>query len=102
MDSTLDCTAIAIRRDFDEYIEAILNVTGGNLTRLSDCRPQVCIALWGNGNPDVSGIGVSDPVEVLTSRSYKLTQTDARCLRPRAHHRAHDSTRVLRMYEIAT
>lgn len=54
----VDCSPLVERRDFDSYIAAVLNVTAGNLHQLIECRAEVCIALWGQGNPDVSGIGV--------------------------------------------
>ena len=28
---------------------------------MMDCRAQICSAVWGSGNPDISGIGVGCP-----------------------------------------
>ena len=33
-----------------------------NLTLLELCKPEVCNALWGTGNADISGIGVRFPL----------------------------------------
>lgn len=72
MGSIPDCAAIAIRKDFATYVEALINATGGDLSLLSNCRQEVCVALWDNGNPDVSGIGVRFPP---TTYIYRAIET---------------------------
>lgn len=57
--NTLDCNLLTSYESFDEYIESILNVTGDNLHRVEGCKTEVCGALWGVGNADISGKGVS-------------------------------------------
>lgn len=55
----VDCSPLATRNDFKAYISLLL--TDGaevNVTLLQQCKAQVCTALWGEGNPDVSGVGV--------------------------------------------
>ena len=55
----VDCSSLGVRDDFKAYISLLL--TGGgevNGTLLQQCKGQVCTALWGEGNPDVSGVGV--------------------------------------------
>jgi len=59
MQSTLDCSTFLVRHDFDTYITLLLNATDNDLSRLVKCRSEVCTALWGQGNSDISGIGVS-------------------------------------------
>jgi len=58
MTTTLDCVAFEVRNDFAAYAGELISATSGNLTQLAPCRKQVCEALWGDGNPDISGIGV--------------------------------------------
>lgn len=60
MSATLDCAAFEVRKGFDAYAGRLINATDGDLTLLSPCRKQVCSALWGNGNPHISGVGVRD------------------------------------------
>ncbi|KAH6662210.1 hypothetical protein F5X68DRAFT_279913 [Plectosphaerella plurivora] len=54
-----NCTALRSMKGFDEYIELLRNETDFELSRLEPCRSDVCDAVWGGGNPDISGIGVS-------------------------------------------
>ena len=56
--SAVDCTGLVNRQSFPLYITAIREATAGNLSRIDQCQAQVCNALWGSGNPDISGIGV--------------------------------------------
>ncbi len=57
----VNCTAIATRSSFPNYIQTLQNETGGNLTLLDACQSELCNALWGTGNADISGIGVRSP-----------------------------------------
>jgi hypothetical protein len=61
MTTTLNCAAFEVRHDFAAYAGKLIDATGGDLTQLAPCRRQVCGALWGDGNPDISGIGVRRP-----------------------------------------
>jgi hypothetical protein len=67
--SILNCTLLATRSSFPDYIQILQNETGSNftlnLTLLELCKPEVCNALWGTGNGDISGIGVSFPYIAL-------------------------------------
>lgn len=58
----VSCSSLASRTNFASYIATIKDVTGNNLTLVDQCRAEVCNALWGSGNPDVSGIGVCQGV----------------------------------------
>jgi hypothetical protein len=55
----INCTALSSRTDFPDYVSLLYNVSSHNLRTLAPCRPEMCSALWGIGNPDISGIGVS-------------------------------------------
>lgn len=54
----IDCSSLATRTDFNEYARLLLTATNGTLERLYPCRQDVCGALWGEGNSDISGVGV--------------------------------------------
>lgn len=54
-----DCIALSSRKDFTSYIHLLRNLTNGDFSLVSSCRPEVCGALWGSGNPDISGIGLA-------------------------------------------
>lgn len=55
----ISCSNLASRTDFGSYVTALRAATGNNFSLVGDCRTEVCNALWGFGNPDISGIGVS-------------------------------------------
>jgi hypothetical protein len=57
--TSIDCSKLGTRTDFRSYILSISNATGGNFSLASDCKPEICAALWGSGNPDISGIGMT-------------------------------------------
>ena len=59
MAPSVNCSLLATRNDFDAYAKELLATTNGNLEVLSSCKVEVCGALWGYGNGDISGIGVS-------------------------------------------
>jgi hypothetical protein len=56
--TAVNCTALASRSSFPTYIQALRNESGDNFTLLGVCKLEVCNALWGTGNADISGIGV--------------------------------------------
>ena len=53
------CLALSTRTDFAAYIDLLRNATGGDFSLVKDCKTNVCGALWGSGNPDISGIGMA-------------------------------------------
>lgn len=46
---------------FEDYIEKLRNGTNNTLTigALRPCRQEICSTIYGAGNADVTGIGVS-------------------------------------------
>ena len=62
----LNCTGLDNRQgSFAAYISRLKSATGGDFTRAGLCKAEVCIALWGDGNPDISGVGVSTNVTLV-------------------------------------
>jgi len=57
--TSVDCSQLGTRTDFKNYINLLSNVTGGNFSLVSGCKSEVCTALWGSGNPDISGVGMT-------------------------------------------
>ena len=57
--SSIDCSNLSSRTNFASYITLISNATGGDFSFVNECRASVCGALWGSGNPDISGIGMA-------------------------------------------
>jgi len=55
----MNCTTLTSRTSFESYITLLQTTTSNNLTLISQCRKEICGALWGAGNPDVSGIGMA-------------------------------------------
>lgn len=68
MAQILNCSRLATRDGFDAYVTLLFNQTDDKLTLLQQCKPEVCTALWGQGqgNNDISGIGVSEPLRATT------------------------------------
>lgn len=54
-----NCSALTSRSSFASYVQAINSTTQFNETLLTACQSNICNALWGDGNADISGIGVS-------------------------------------------
>jgi hypothetical protein len=54
-----NCTALSYRSGFSDYITLLRNTTGNDFNVVQDCRLEICGALWGSGNPDISGIGMA-------------------------------------------
>ena len=56
----LDCTSLATRTSFASYVTELNATTAFDPALLEDCKGNICSTLWGNGNADISGIGVSE------------------------------------------
>ena len=54
----VNCGSLASRTSFPSYIASIRNATADNFTLVAQCKAEICNALWGSGNPDISGVGV--------------------------------------------
>lgn len=57
----VSCAALSERTSFSSYIHLLREIAGDDWTvsALRPCQLEICSALWGTGNPDISGIGVS-------------------------------------------
>jgi len=56
--NTANCSLLISRTDFTSYVQELNSTTDFNLTLLESCKGDICNALWGDGNADISGIGV--------------------------------------------
>lgn len=54
----IDCSGLVTRTSFSQYLTALRNMAGEDLSNVTYCKTTVCNALWGSGNPDISGIGM--------------------------------------------
>jgi hypothetical protein len=68
----MDCTTLASRTNFASYIVLLQNATESDFSLVASCRAEVCGALWGAGNPDVSGIGMAVGYLLETSICFTL------------------------------
>lgn len=57
-----NCSSLESLGDFNECISLLESETHFNETILLQCQREICVAIWGEGNPDISGIGVSSAV----------------------------------------
>ena len=71
----IDCSLVAVRNDFSSYAMQLLNITEGSLERLYPCKVEVCTALWGQSNGDISGVGAS----ILGHASLASSKADQLC-----------------------
>ncbi|KAF4911464.1 hypothetical protein CGCF415_v004387 [Colletotrichum fructicola] len=54
-----DCSSLASLEGFDDYLRKLRAATQYNEILLEECGREICGAIWGQSNPDISGIGVS-------------------------------------------
>ncbi len=53
-----NCSLLVSRSDFATYVQELNQATAFNVTLLEACQSDICNAIWGDGNADISGIGV--------------------------------------------
>ena len=53
-----NCSRLESLADFDEYLYRIRAETSFDESNLALCHREICVAVFGEGNPDISGIGV--------------------------------------------
>jgi uncharacterized membrane protein len=68
---TMDCTPLSSRTSFESYTPLLQPNATLDLSLVSHCRAEICSALWGSGNPDISGIGLA--IGYLLESSICLT-----------------------------
>ena len=56
--TSVNCGSLDFRTSFPSYIASIRNATADDFTLVAQCKAEICNALWGSGNPDISGVGV--------------------------------------------
>ncbi|KAF5715447.1 hypothetical protein FGLOB1_3044 [Fusarium globosum] len=56
---SIDCSQWTELNDFSEYIQDLDSKTQFNKSLLEYCKSEICNAIYGTGNPDISGIGVA-------------------------------------------
>ncbi|KAH7317182.1 hypothetical protein B0I35DRAFT_268106 [Stachybotrys elegans] len=54
-----DCTRLSELDGFNDYAKLIEEETAWKSTELEHCQFELCSAVYGTGNPDISGIGVA-------------------------------------------
>ena len=54
----INCDSLDSRTSFSTYIASIRNATTDDFALVGQCKAEICNALWGSGNPDISGVGV--------------------------------------------
>jgi hypothetical protein len=55
----MNCTPLSTRTSFEGYIPLLQPNATLDLSLVTHCRAEICSALWGSGNPDISGIGLA-------------------------------------------
>lgn len=56
--SSPTCSRLEQLNDFGDYIDTLKSETQFGAAKLRTCKAEICNAIYGNGNPDISGIGV--------------------------------------------
>ncbi|KAF4471853.1 hypothetical protein FALBO_1219 [Fusarium albosuccineum] len=57
--SDVDCSKLKELDDFSNYIDTVESQTQFVTSKLQECKAEICNAVYGTGNPDISGIGVA-------------------------------------------
>ncbi|KAK3686141.1 hypothetical protein B0T22DRAFT_538335 [Podospora appendiculata] len=83
---------------FQQYMELIRNETVLNPTLLGFCQNEICGVLWGIGNPDVSGIGMTAGYVTQMSLGFTL----AACCQLFRHHIDNDTFKKLKLWSFFT
>ena len=52
-----NCSLLVTRTSFAEYVQELNTTTAFDINLLESCKSDICNALWGDGNADISGIG---------------------------------------------
>ena len=58
--TTAFCSLFSTEKNFRSYVTELNETTKFNETLLQYCQNDICNAIWGDGNADISGIGVSN------------------------------------------
>lgn len=67
----LNCTGLDDRQgSFASYVDKLRNASDGDFTLAQQCKSQICTALWGGGNPDISGVGVGQVRALFMSACF--------------------------------
>ncbi|KAF8860938.1 hypothetical protein BDZ45DRAFT_724229 [Acephala macrosclerotiorum] len=53
-----NCSLLVSRTDFASYVQELNATTAFNVSLLEACKSDICNAVWGDGNADISGIGM--------------------------------------------
>ncbi|KAH7354661.1 hypothetical protein BKA65DRAFT_226687 [Rhexocercosporidium sp. MPI-PUGE-AT-0058] len=56
--SFANCSLLGGRTNFQSYIQTVNSTTGFSVSLLEACKGEICNSLWGDGNGDISGIGM--------------------------------------------
>ncbi|WKT49090.1 hypothetical protein QSH57_014020 [Fusarium oxysporum f. sp. vasinfectum] len=56
---SVNCSQWTELDDFSGYIQDLSSETRFDLSLLEPCKSEICNAIYGTGNPDISGIGVA-------------------------------------------
>lgn len=73
MDGTPNCTSLQSLGVFNEYLEQLRYETNFVESNLAQCRKEICLAIWGGRNSDISGIAVRRYITIIRPLSSRLT-----------------------------
>ncbi|KPM42935.1 hypothetical protein AK830_g3626 [Neonectria ditissima] len=69
----LSCSQFEVLDDFSDYLKALKRETEFDAALLQDCKVEICNAVYGIGNPDISGIGAAASYVLETALSLILS-----------------------------
>ncbi|KAI8668893.1 hypothetical protein NCS57_00702500 [Fusarium keratoplasticum] len=79
-----NCEALVDMDDFTKYVGILAKQTNFEEARLEVCKNEICIAVYGTGNPDISGIGVAIAYILEFSLSVLLSLAAIRLRKPQS------------------
>lgn len=59
MATQVSCKDLKILYNLKDYLFTVESQTQYSTAALEECKDEICRAIWGETNPDISGIGAS-------------------------------------------
>ncbi|KAH8661677.1 hypothetical protein BGZ60DRAFT_433479 [Tricladium varicosporioides] len=85
-----NCTLLESRTNFHDYVKQINATTRFDVLLLQACQSEICNAIFGNGNADISGIGMivgyifESALSLLLAVGFLIQKANIQALRPKA------------------
>lgn len=73
---TPNCASLANYESLKQYATILEEETSFVIEELEKCKVEICSALWGIGNPDIAGAGVSSCTNQLQTNNSEYEKNN--------------------------